>query len=135
MYISHASNKVEFTYLGQPQLEICDASSIVAALNFFLVTKNFNINNCIAIGSDNASVMVGINNRVHSKLKQENPSVILMRCVCQSKRPAMSYASSVCLPINMEYLIAETHKLFEKSLVRQSHNNEIHKQLMMVHIP
>ena len=32
--------------------------------------------------TDNASVMAGINNGLYSKLKQENPSLILMRYVC-----------------------------------------------------
>ena len=74
-----------------------------------LLTKNLNINNFIAIGTDNASVMVGINNAIYSKLKQENPFLILMRCVCHSIQLAMSYASAECLPMNLEYLIAITH--------------------------
>ena len=81
IYISHASNKDESTYLGLAQLEKCDASSIVTALKKLLVTKNVNINNCIAIGTDNASAMVGINNGAYSKLNQENTSLILMRCL------------------------------------------------------
>ena len=32
MYFSHASNKVESTYLGLAQLKTCDASSIATAL-------------------------------------------------------------------------------------------------------
>ena len=58
--------------------------------------------------------MVGINNGVCSKLKQENPSSILMRCVCHSIQLAMSYASAERLPRNLEYLIAKTHNWFEK---------------------
>ena len=87
-------------------MEKCDAGSIVAALKKLLVTKNLSINNCIAIGTDNSSDPVGINNGVYSKLKQENPSLILMRCVCHSMQLAMSYASAECLPRNLEYLIA-----------------------------
>ena len=66
IYFSHASNEVKCTYLGLTQLEKLDANNIVTALNFFFFTNNLNINNCIAIGTDNASVMVGINNGVYS---------------------------------------------------------------------
>ena len=58
--------------------------------------------------------MVGINDGVYSKLKQDNPSLLLMRCVCHSIQLAMSYASAECLPINLEYLIAETNNCFAK---------------------
>ena len=102
----------------------CDVSSIVTALKKLLVTKNLNINNRIAMGTDNASVMVVIINGVYSKLKQQNPSLILMRCVCHSIQLAMSYASSECLPWNLEYLIAKTHNWFAKSSVRQYQYNE-----------
>ena len=64
---------------------------------------NLNINNCIAIGTDNASVMVVIKNWVYSKLKEENHSFILMRSVCHSIQLAMSYASAEYLPRNLEH--------------------------------
>ena len=109
IYYSHSSHKVKSTYLKIVQLEKCDALSIIKALKQLLVSKKVNINNCIAIGTDNASVMVGINNGVYTKLKQEYPHLILMRCVCHSIQLAMSYASAECLPRNLEFLIAETH--------------------------
>ena len=107
----------------------CDASSIVAALLKLLVTKNLDINNCIAIGTDNASVMVGSNNGVYSKLKQENPSLILLRCVCLSIQLAMSYASAECLPRNFEYLIAQTHNCLAESSLKQYQYNELYEAI------
>ena len=129
MYYSHASNKVESTYLGLAQLERCDASSIDTALKKLLVTKNLNINNCISMGIDNASVMVGINNGVYSKLKQENSSSISLRSVCHSIPLAVSYASAECLPRNLEYLIAEAHNWFAKSSVREYQYSELYEAI------
>ena len=57
---------------------------------------NLNINNCIAILTDNARVMVGINNCVFAMLKQENASLFLMRCVRRAIHVAMSFASDEC---------------------------------------
>lgn len=42
---------------------------------------NLDIKNLIGIGSDNASVMVEINKGVYAILKQENPNLILIKCV------------------------------------------------------
>ena len=36
----------------------------------------------MAIGTNNASVMTGINNGVYAKLKAEVPSLTLIRCIC-----------------------------------------------------
>ena len=120
MHFSHASNKVESTYLGHAQLTKCNAGNIVTALKKLVVTKNHNITNCIAMGTGNASVMVGINNGVCSKLKQENPSLMSMRCVCHSIQLAMSHASAEFMPKNMEYSIAETHNWIHNNLYDNS---------------
>ena len=69
VYYSHSSRKVESTYLGTTQLKKCDAESIVTALKQLLINKKVNISNSIAIGTENASVMVGINNGVYAKLQ------------------------------------------------------------------
>ena len=73
--------------------------------------------------------MVGINNGVYSKLNQENTSLILMQCVCDSMQLAMSYASAECIPSNFEYLFAETHNWFAKSSVRQYQYHEFYKAI------
>ena len=93
IYYSHSSRKIESTYLGIVQLEKCDGLSLIKALKQLLISKKVNINNCIAIGIDNASVMVGINHGVYTKLKQEYPHLTLIKCVCHSIQLAMSYAS------------------------------------------
>ena len=64
-WLSHEFNKVESTYLELAQLEYCDASSNAIAFKKLSVTKILSISNCIAIGTDNASVMVGTNDVVY----------------------------------------------------------------------
>lgn len=67
------------------------------------------LQNLLAIGTDNASVMVGINNGVYAKLKAEVPSLILIRCLCHSLQLAVSHAMTDTLPRNLEFLIHETY--------------------------
>jgi len=56
---------------------------IVNALKKTLEEMKLNLQNLIAIGSDNASV-IEINNGVYAKLKAEVSSLILIKCICHS---------------------------------------------------
>lgn len=73
----------------------------------------------IGLGTDNASVMVGVNNGVYKLLKDENPYIILIKCVCHSLQLAASHAVSEKLPRHLDYLISETYNWFSKSTIRQ----------------
>jgi hypothetical protein len=79
---------------------------------------NLNISLMQGLGTDNASVMVGINNGLYQILKTHNPSLILIRCICHSMQLAISSASKE-LPRNLEFLIRETYDWFARSSIRQ----------------
>ena len=84
-----------------------------------------NLRNLLAIGTDNVSVMVGVNNGVCAKLKVELPHLILIKCLCYSLQLAVSQASRETLPKELEFLIAETNRWFSHSFLRQ----QLYKQL------
>lgn len=107
------------TFLSLVALEKCDADGIVKAVKEELAAKKLDINSLVATGTDNASVMVDINNGVFQKLKHDVSSLILIRCTCHSLQLAVSHASSETLPRNLEFLISETYKWFSLSSVRQ----------------
>lgn len=71
------------------------------------------------IGTDNASVMVGINNGVYQLLKREVPHLVLIRCVCHSIQLATSAAMAECLPRNLDFLVRETYNWFSRSTSRR----------------
>lgn len=79
------------------------------------------IKKLIGIGTDNATVMTGINNGVHALLKNEtgNENLVLVRCVCHSLQLALSHASEETLPRNVEFLIRETYNWFSHSSNRR----------------
>ena len=62
IYYSNILKKIVSTYLGLVEIEECDAEHIVLANKNLLRTKNLKLINLIAIGTNNASVMTGINN-------------------------------------------------------------------------
>ena len=89
IYFSKSSKKVISTSLNLIELETCTADAIVYALKQELLNKKL-----VAIGTDSASVMVGVNNGVFSKLKKEIPHLLLFRFLCHSLQLAVSHASS-----------------------------------------
>lgn len=62
----------------------------------------------IGLGTDDANVMTGTNTGVYKKLKEYNPSLTLVRCICHSIQLAVSPTSKYCFPKNLEFLLSET---------------------------
>lgn len=125
IYYSNNHKKVVHTYLNLVLLEKCDADGIVNAIKTELAENKLNMKNLLAIGTDNASVMVGINNGVFKKLKDEIPGLLLFRCVCHSIQLSVSHACAASLPRNLEFLVSETYKWFSQSSVRQISYNQL----------
>ncbi|CAI6357069.1 unnamed protein product [Macrosiphum euphorbiae] len=135
IYYSTFQNKIVTTFFGLEELVECNAAAIVKAILNALKSYELDIKNVIGIGTDNASVMVGINNGVHEILKEKNPQLILIRCVCHSLQLATSYACSETMPRNLEFLISETYNWFSKSTLRQQAYRHIFKVMNDDHEP
>ena len=93
-YYSKVKNTIVTTYLEMVELKDCTADGIVEALKICLHKRGLNLNKLLAIGTDNASVMTGINNGVYAKLKNKIPNLQLIRCICHSLQLAVSHAAS-----------------------------------------
>lgn len=109
IYYSTAKAKIVTSFLSLCVLEACTADGIVEGIKHTLKEFKIDLNNMVGIGTDNASVMTGVNNGVHQKLKAEVPNLILVRCVCHSLQLAISAAVADCLPRSLEYLVSETY--------------------------
>ena len=85
-YFSETKNTIVSTFLGLVELEAGDARAIARALLGFLHKCELKKEKLQGIGTDNASVMTGINNGVHKVLKEECglKELVLIRCVCVS---------------------------------------------------
>ncbi len=85
----------------------------------------------LGIGTDNASVMTGINNGVHKVLKEEYglKDLVLIRCVCHSLQLAVSHASNDIMPRSVESLVRETYNWFSVSPKRREAYKAIYKTI------
>ncbi|XP_054740561.1 uncharacterized protein LOC129246064 isoform X1 [Anastrepha obliqua] len=118
-YYSATSKSIVNTFLTLSVIEDCTAKGLVDSILKTLSEFGLDIKNLRGLGTDNASVMVGRNRGVISLLKQHQPNIVLVPCVCHSIQLAVSSASKL-LPNKIEFLISETYNWFSKSASRQN---------------
>lgn len=114
-YYFDAKKRIVVSFLDFLELKECNAESICDALKAALSKRGLELQKLLALGTDNALVMVGINNGVHAKLKSGVPNLILVKCVCHSIQLAVSHATSECMPRHLDFLIRETYNWFSHS--------------------
>lgn len=98
IYFTKLHQKTVSRYPDLAELDAYNAEVIVSAIKKTLKRFVLRLENLMGIGTDNASVMVAVNNRVYIKLKEELPFLILVRCVCHSLQLAVSTAAKEFLP-------------------------------------
>lgn len=81
-YFSKPLQKMVSTFLGLVTLEGGTAEALSEALLSFLREVGLCFDKCIGIGTDGCNVMVGKNNSVFTKLKENNERRVLLKCVC-----------------------------------------------------
>lgn len=103
-YFSEKQKAMVTDFLGIVNVIYTDAESLYAHITSYLKSINLPVLNLIAIGTDGASNMVGINHSVFTLLRDKVPlpSLILVRCLCHSLHLAASKAADV-LPAHLEY--------------------------------
>lgn len=127
-YFSRSMKKIMTTFLAITELETADARGIVNAVVKTIQDIGLNVQNMVGLGTDNASVMVGINKGVHQILKEEYglQHLILVRCVCHSLQLAVSHASEETLPRNIEFMLRETYNWFSLSPERRRQYSKVY---------
>jgi Domain of unknown function (DUF4371) len=135
IYYSRKQSKIESTYLTLESLDRFDAVGIAEAVKTVLIKFGLSISRMRGLGTDNASVMVGVNKGVFQLLKRENPALVLIPCVCHSLQLAVSEASKEQIPRVIEYLIKETYNWFANSSGRQAAYREIYQLINNGHNP
>ncbi|KAK3911427.1 Zinc finger protein 862 [Frankliniella fusca] len=90
--------------------------------------KGIPLENFIGFASDGASVMLGVNNSVMTRLKESCPGIVIMRCVCHSLHLAARDASKA-LPRACEDLARNTYSFFKHSSKRVAQFAEFQQYL------
>jgi hypothetical protein len=106
------------------ELQHWTAGGIAAITKQSLADFNLDVRNVQGIGTDNASVMVGINNVSYQMLKREVPHLILVKCVRHSVPLAPSAATIEC-----HFHVNEAYNWFSRLSTRQAVYREIFRTL------
>lgn len=105
-YLDSETFQVRTQLLEMIPLHVTDFSgrSLYEEFTRCLMRYNLSATNIVGMASDNANVMTGQNNSFYSRLREDNPFVILMRCICHS---AALIAGNACekLPRSPEDLV------------------------------
>ncbi|KAG0418945.1 hypothetical protein HPB47_004474 [Ixodes persulcatus] len=78
VYYSEKAGKVVSTFQSFVELTDSKAQSIVDAVKMCLAQFGIDLQRMVGIGTDNASVMIGVNNGVYQKLKADVPNLLLL---------------------------------------------------------
>lgn len=134
-YFSTSKKAVVGTFLKLQPIDSGNADTIAQNIKMVLSEFDLNMQKCVGIGTDNASVMVGQFNGVHAVLKSEINHLILVPCVCHSIQLAISEVCAEFFPPLLEYLIATSYNWFARSSGRQKSYRSLYNVINDGHDP
>ena len=97
----------------------CTTEEIYKVVKDYFQNNNIPLKNIVGLACDGASVMIGEKNSFYSRLHEDVPNLILLRCICHS---AALIASRACeeLPRSVENLIKEISTYISRSAKRNA---------------
>ncbi|KAK3915237.1 Zinc finger protein 862 [Frankliniella fusca] len=101
----------------------CSAEKIFGLFENVMNKYEIPMTNIIGLASDNANVMIGVNNSFYSRLKIICPWLVLLNCICHSSHLCSSKACAK-LPSEVKKLLSETTNFIANSPKRQAQLQE-----------
>ena len=113
-----ASGTVNSKFLSMVSVPLADADHLFNAIDNLFEVEAIPYSNMVGFGSDGASVMLGKNNSVVTRLKNKQPNLFHLHCLCHV---AHLCASDACkkLPKCIEQLCRDIITHFNQSAKRQ----------------
>lgn len=123
-YFSKRLNNIVTNFFGFNKVATATANDLYNNFTTFIAQVGLNLEHFIAIGTDGASNLCGVNHSLYTLLKEKIPNLQLIRCSCHSLNLCAAKACTE-LPSNLEFLLRETRNWFANSLLRQLQYSEI----------
>jgi hypothetical protein len=95
------------------------AEKIEEAILKALEEDGLDIKNLVGLGTDGANVLIGHRSGVYARLKEKQPDLCLVQCVCHSLHKAAQYAIEK-LPCNLEEMVRSIYGYFCQSSTRKA---------------
>ena len=117
-YFSKQEGKISTCFLGLAPVIRTTGEALYNALKEMIESKGLTLGNCIGYGSDGAANMIGEHNSLWSRLRQDSPNIIQVRCICHSL--ALCMKEAFCqLPKYLRFLLSEIPNWFTRSTIRR----------------
>ncbi|XP_072402181.1 uncharacterized protein [Diabrotica undecimpunctata] len=116
--IIYENNSTKTQFFDLVEAHGSTASDLYGILKNCLTSKNIPLTNFVGFSSDTTNVMVGEFNSVFSKLKEEFPHIVCIRCSCHMAHLATSKAC-LKLPRHVEDLLRNIGSHFNRSALRR----------------
>lgn len=127
-YFSQSKKKIVTTFYRLIEMTAGTSDAIATAILQQLKNDNLEIEKLIGLGVDGASVNVGIYHSVMTILRDINPELTVIKCICHSLHLAAEEACKV-LPRHLDFMVRETHTWFSVSTKRQIEYAKVYRTL------
>ena len=111
-------------FLGMPTCNIATAEKLFEALDTMMENRSLPWANVVGFASDSASVMVGVNNSVLSRVRSKQPRVFSLGCLCHLANLSATAALKT-LPVSVDNLLIDIFYHFKYSAKRWEQFHEI----------
>ncbi|XP_069068967.1 E3 SUMO-protein ligase KIAA1586-like [Pleurodeles waltl] len=123
---SVTSTEHKTVFGGIVTLSACNAEAITTAVKEFYAANKLDLMKMVMFTSDGASVMLGKNNGVATRLKQSIPHLVEQHCVAHREDLGVDDAwKKVPMIREMETLLRTVYTVFSRSPLRKSKLDEI----------
>lgn len=127
-YFSKRLNNIVTNFLGFNEVATATANDLYNNFTTFIAQVGLNLEHLIAIGTDGASNLCGVNYSLYTLLKEKIPNLQLIRCSCHSLNLCAAKACTE-LPSNLEFLLRETRNWFANSPLRQLKYSKMYAEI------
>lgn len=105
--------------LGLIEVEKCTADLLYEHICKYIDRIGLNLKKLVGIGTDGASNLCGRNHSLFTLLRQQNPNLQIVRCICHSLNNAISKAADV-FPSHIDFICREVFSWFHISPLRRA---------------
>lgn len=125
-YFSRTKKKIITTFYRLIEMRAGTTDAIAAAILDQLRYDRLKTDKLLGLGMD--GVNVGAHHSVTTILRDVNPDLIVVKCICHSFHLATEEACKV-LPRHLDFMVRETHSWFSVSSKRQLEYADIYRTL------
>uniref|UniRef100_A0A131YUN9 Zinc finger protein n=1 Tax=Rhipicephalus appendiculatus TaxID=34631 RepID=A0A131YUN9_RHIAP len=131
-FLNPETNCISDTFLDLKEVANGTAEVMHHCVMNILSDHGLALRDSVGIATDGANSMCGQHNSLWSRLRDGNPDLILIKCVCHSL-DLVAAKTMETMPSALEYMVHESHNYFAPSTVRLAAYKELYNSMLEDH--